>query len=222
MTSRAVSVHLAIVGSALALCMHLPRAHAQAPSIATTSPALTHYTEVRVAAGGGTTTSGKQVGEADEGVVALNLSLGRRDDSRVIGANLNVQTTGWGANYFYFGGVLGFALGSGNAHLELLGEVGVHHLDGLGADFLSAPAPTESDTADLLYAGAQLRAVFDLGAPGGLKLELTAQGRSDLTRDQRDLHIERCFLSCSSHTETWTLGGTNASVLAGLSYQFDD
>lgn len=214
MKSYAVSVTLAIAGSALALGLHLPCAHAQAPGITNPVPPpapLTHYTEFRVAIGGGSTSSGKRVGDDDEGTVDLNLSVVRRDDSRVIGANLNAQSTLWGADHFYAGGVLGFALGSGGAHLELLGEAGIHHLKSLGSGIFTPPPATEEATADLFYAGAQLRAVFDLGEPGGLELELTAQGRTDLSREKRDLD-----------GETWTLGGTNTSVLAGLSFAFDD
>lgn len=197
-----------------------PSVHAQPPGIADQTTPTHTYTELSITNGAGSTSSGKRAGEENELVIAINALLLNRHGNYVGGANVNVQTSLFSTDHIYLGGVFGFVVGGDRAHLELLGEAGFHHLSSMGADLFS-PAPAQGSNADIPYAGTQLRAVFDLGEPNGLQLELTAHGRSDLSREQRDLHVKTCFLSCSTKAETWTVGGASASVLAGLSYQFE-
>jgi len=211
-----------MIGTALVTLMaaSLAQANNQAPGdvVKQSSPA-TSYDELRFGLGGGVTSAGKQVGEEDEGVAALNVAFVNRDGKRVLGANLTVHSSLFGATHAYFGGLYGFAIGADNAHLEVTGEGGVHMISGMGDDLFSSGA--SNSEASLPYVGAQVRAVFDIGDANGWQLELSVQGRSDLFSEERQVSVQSCFLGCSTEMETWQTGGVSANALAGLSYQFN-
>ncbi len=211
---------VAAAGFALAL-MIMATANAAPPGqVSETALAKTSYNEVRFSFGGGVTSAAKQVGEEDDGVASLNVAFTNRDDSRVLGANVSFQTTLFGPTHAYVGGLAGFAIGGDNAHLELTGEGGLHMVSGMGNDLFDTPATSDSEAA-IPYVGAQVRAVFDVGATNAWQLELTVQGRSDLTRERRTVAVSSCFLGCSTEMQEWQLGGVSTTALAGLSYQFD-
>ena len=215
--TRFVLALVAITGTAVTAWAE-PPAHDGDPSSDKTG--ATTYSEVRAGIGAGGTTSGKEAAVAEEGVAVINASVIQRWDRRIIGANLAVQDSLFGATHAYLGGLVGIALGSGDAHMELLAEGGLHAITGMGNDLFDE-ARSNNSSAVLPYAGLQMRTVFDVGAPNGLQLELSVHGRTDLFHETRDIMIESCFFGCTTTSETWDVGGVSANAIAGLSYQFD-
>lgn len=180
--------------------------------------AATTYSELRVGVGGGGTTSGKNAEYDEEGVVAFNAAFLQRYDTTLFGVNLALGETLFGATHTYVGAAIGAVFGGPEAHIELIGEGGLHVITNLGDDLFDSGRG--NTTAGMPYLGGQVRTVFDVGDPNGVQLELSVHARSDLTRDQRDIMVSGGLFSDETSRETWDLGGLTANAIAGLSYQF--
>lgn len=196
---------------ALALAAHAPVAE---------EPASDHYVDLRLAVGGGATDAAHRMGDSTprDGSAALSLSVTSRRGTMIYGVSGSTGGTIFGPGHTYVGGLVGAATGGPRAHVELLGEAGVHTASGLGDDLFTTSAGNTS--VMLPYAGAQARLSFDPGDLGHLVFDLTVAGRTDLSRAETQVTTTTCFFGCSSERESWRIGGTSVDVTLGFGYRF--
>ncbi|HEU4612465.1 MAG TPA: hypothetical protein VFS15_10325 [Kofleriaceae bacterium] len=200
-----------------------PAAVAASPQFAEARPVSTDtYTVLRASTGIGGSTSAVRVdgeGSNDAAILGFGLQLHHRDKMWVYGGSANLGGEVFGASHYHFGGVFGLASPGDTAHVELLGEGGVHFISGLGTDLFTSSAG--NNDALLPYVGGQLRLDMDPGAPGHVRIDVAVAGRLDLSRSERQVMTTTCFFGCSDGTETWRVGGQTFDVTLGVSYQFE-
>lgn len=182
-----------------------------------------HYNELRVFMGSASTNSAIHAGEQNRGLMSLGIAFLRRDGLRVLGVGDTAQTTLFDEGHEYLGAIAGLALGEDSAvHVELLAELGVHRITGMGEEFLTQSVVSGRTDASLAYGGLQSRLVMDVAGANGLQLELGLQLRGDFKQKRRQLTVDHggFFEPSMVDTEMWNVGGIAGGLEFGLSYQF--
>lgn len=139
-------------------------------------------------------------------------------DEWAAGPTLHHTPLVFGGSSTYGALALGNA-GHGTRYWQLLVEAGVHHRTGLGDGFLTS---SDADDVSLFYLGATARWVFDIGEPGGFRLDLAISGKRDLFKNTQEANASTCglFSGCVEEQQEFVTGGWNGVFGYGIAYEF--